>query len=62
MLHRRPLSPICKSVIRLKTLSESLSGIFMSLIQMQRKGFLWISKEKGEKESKHYYSCALREV
>lgn len=54
MLHKRPLSPVCKSAIRLKTLSESLSGsFFMSLKQMQRKRvckLLWISKEKGERK------------
>lgn len=51
MLHKRPLSPVCKSVISLKTLSASLSVIFFtSLLQMQRKGFASFSGYQRERE------------
>ena len=66
MLHKRSLSPVCKSVISLKTLSASLTVIFFtSLQQMQRKRvcrFLWISKGKGERKGSTSTILQLREI
>ena len=66
MLHKRSLSPVCKSVISLKTLSASLTVIFFtSLQQMQRKRvcrFLWISQGKGERKGSTSTILQLREI
>lgn len=64
MRHKKPLSSVCKPVIRLKTLSDIPSGIFISLQQMQRKGLkgFFGYQRKRERERKHYYSSALRKV
>lgn len=56
MRHKKPLSSVCKPVIRLKTLSDIPSGIFISPQQMQRKGlkgFFGYQRER-ERERKHY--------
>lgn len=64
MLHKRSASSVCKPVIGLTKHCQIPSDIFLSLPQKQRRGLrgFFGYQRKRERERKHGYSSALREV